>query len=527
MKLKILVFLFTFAAVWLSPLYEFRAEGRADGERASIVAAEGTYIIKSDNSLWYWGGALSRSGRLANATSQHRLYAPTKIMDNVVSVSAGRGYTMAIRTDGGLYSWGWNMFGQLGDGTTIDRHTPVRIKENVVSVSAGNSHTAAILTDGSLWTWGSNFAGNIGNGTVIAQYTPIRIMENVVAVSVGHNNSMAIRADGSLWAWGENMFGQLGDGTITARLTPVRIMGNVVAVSVGGNHTTAISSDGSLRTWGLNNQGQLGDGTTTDRHTPTRVMSNVTAVSAGFNRTKAILSDGSLWAWGDNQMGRIGDGTITERHTPVRIKDNIHAVSALSDKPMAICIYGKLWAWGHSATIRLEDGSIFDSRVPVRVLYNITLPVDSIPPTTIPTPGQIRIYAGMPAIPVTGGAPIEDPFFLWQNPGDPGILVGMLAIRGFTALVGFPDPIWEAPAITIVGTNQRGQTVTVQILQGSNFATVNGVQVDIATFAGESGPANSIAPINQGGRLFLPLRFIANAFDLPINWVGGGVLTLG
>ena len=150
------------------------------------------------------------------------------------------------------------------------------------------------------------------------------------------------------------------------------------------------------------------------------------------------------------------------------------------------------------------------------------------PGVGIPGPGQgaqIRLHAGMMSIPVPGGTDIEDPFILWTNPAD-GNAVGMLALRGFTILRGFPEPTWDAPTATIVGTNQFGQTVTVVVTQGSNFATINGTQVDIATFAGQSGPAGSIQPQNVGGRLFLPLRFIANAFDIPVGW-DAGVVTLG
>jgi len=190
-------------------------------------------------------------------------------MEDVAAVSFGYDYTfesrhtMVIKTDGTLWAWGNNEYGQLGDGTTTDRFTPVMVLDDVVSVSAYNIKTMAIRADGSLWAWGSNWGGQLGDGTSEHRYSPVRIMEDVAAVKVGINNSFAIRNDGSLWAWGGNWVGTVGDGTNIDRQTPVMIMSDVAAVSVDrrfiagvggsyGNRAWAIKTDGSMWGWGAN-----------------------------------------------------------------------------------------------------------------------------------------------------------------------------------------------------------------------------------------------------------------------------------
>ena len=209
--------------------------------------------IRTDGSLWVWGrmpqinigswgqssdseinnnlwnqGRVWGSGRDINRDSQDAV----KIMDDVVAVSAGVDHTMAIKSDGSLWAWGYNWNGQLGTGTTINSRSPVKIMEDVVAVSAGADYSMAIRNDGSLWAWGGNWHGQLGDGTTEGRHTPVKIMDNVMAVSTstflitfgeGSAHTLAIKSDGSLWAWGDNTFGQLGDGTTESRLYPVMI----------------------------------------------------------------------------------------------------------------------------------------------------------------------------------------------------------------------------------------------------------------------------------------------------------------
>ena len=107
-----------------------------------------------------------------------------------------------------------NWIGEHRAAATL-RHSPVLIMENAAYVSLMGRHTMAIRTDGSLWAWGNNEYGQLGDGTTINRFEPVKIMEDVAFVSTNGFSTMAIRADGSLWAWGDNSDGQLGDGTRT------------------------------------------------------------------------------------------------------------------------------------------------------------------------------------------------------------------------------------------------------------------------------------------------------------------------
>lgn len=181
-----------------------------------------TVAIRRDGSLWAWGH--NNRGQLGDGTRQYRA-TPVRIMGSVVAVSATREHTAAILADSSLWLWGDNRYGKLGDGrrTTYDgddriledcnRRTPTYAMDDVMAVSAGHYHTMAIRSDSSLWGWGYNKYGQLGDGTRVDKVTPLRIMENVRSVSAGKFNTMAIKADNSLWAWGFNTYGHLGDGT--------------------------------------------------------------------------------------------------------------------------------------------------------------------------------------------------------------------------------------------------------------------------------------------------------------------------
>jgi len=325
--------------------------------------------IRTDGTLWAWGYN-NRYGQLGDGTTSPRT-APVRIgtATNWASVSVGRDHSVAIRRDGTLWAWGNNRHGQLGDGTggnwnSPDRLSPVQvgIATNWASISAGSRHTVAMRTDGTLWTWGLNEFGQLGDGTggrdsrnnaVGNRNTPVRIGTLWASASAGGYHTVAISADGTLWAWGANWHGELGDGTRMNRNRPVQVGAdaNWLYVSAGGNewggHTMVIRMDGSLWAWGNNQQGQLGDGTTTVRDFPVQVgtATNWASVSTGncgsFGHTVGTRTNGSLWIWGgrDQRYGiipmRVGTGT------------NWAHVSAGNGRTAVIKTDGTLWiVWG-------------------------------------------------------------------------------------------------------------------------------------------------------------------------------------
>ena len=235
-------------------------------------------------------------------------------------VAAGQRHSLAVKSDGTVWAWGYNRNGQLGDGTTTDRSTPGPVPNltDVVSVAASDRHNLALKRDGTLWAWGQNSNGQLGDGTTTPSLTPKQVLTGVVSVATGYHYSLAVKSDGTLWAWGDNEYGQLGDGTWADSFTPKQVLTGVVAVAAGGSHSLALKSDGTLWAWGDNYSGQLGDGTTFPftRTTPQLVNlpGGVVAMGASPTHSMAVKSDGTLWTWG---LGSelLGDGT-TSRSTP-------------------------------------------------------------------------------------------------------------------------------------------------------------------------------------------------------------------
>jgi alpha-tubulin suppressor-like RCC1 family protein len=350
----------------------------------SVSANNGfTVAIKTNGSLWAWGwnqyGQLG-DGTITRVVTDRRTPARIGTGNDWEAVDTGNGFTVALKTDGSLWAWGNNEYGQLGNnkgGEDEMETAPVRIGYDTdwLAVSAGNRHTAAIKTDGSLWAWGSNNYGQLGNGTTTNSRVPVRIGtdNDWLIVCAGSLGTLAIKTDGSLWGWGYNGLGSLGIGTtIDTNSVPVQIEPGTTwqAVSTDG-HTLAIKTDGSLWAWGSNVYGQIGNSTGIDSAVPVKIGngSDWLAVSAGGWHTIAIKRDGSLWAWGMNEYVQLGDGTSTHRSAPVQIRagNDWQAVTAGRMHTIAIKEDGSLWAWGNNARGQLGDGTNTQRPAPVRI----------------------------------------------------------------------------------------------------------------------------------------------------------------
>ena len=291
-----------------------------------------TIVLRDDNTLW--GQGSNTYGQLAGGIEMGR-HSFTReyvhLMDNVISASAGFNHTVALRADGSVLAWGGNSRGQVGYDSPSQIGTgmwtrvsyPIRIMDDVVAIAAGGQKTFAIRSDGSLWGWGNNeFGQMLCNVSGVSVRNPIHIMDNVAAVSAGGTSVAVIRVDGSLWTWGWR-FGDAfpGDGTRTAPRVPVHVMDDVVAVDMLHRVCFAVRNDGSLWGWGFGgNAGILGDGVANSTHlSPILIMENVVAASVGNNHALAIDTNGRVWAWGANHVGQLGDGTTSIRHYPAPV----------------------------------------------------------------------------------------------------------------------------------------------------------------------------------------------------------------
>ncbi len=339
----------------------------------------GNYVLCTD----FDGDSYTAEGGICGVQDYNDNIATAYIGASVVSnikwltVSAGDNYSLGVKSDGTLWAWGANSFGQLGDGSTTDRHNPVQIGSDTkwLTVSAGVYHSLGVKSDGTLWAWGANSFGQLGDDSTINRHNPVQIGNDTewLTVSAGDNYSLGVKSDGTLWAWGVNSFGQLGDDSTINRHNPVQIGTGIqwVTVFTGNNHSLGVKSDGTLWAWGANSFGQLGDGSTINRHNPVQIGTDIQwmTVSAGDNYSLGVKSDGTLWAWGANSFGQLGDGSTTDRHSPVQIGTDIQwlTVSAGVYHSLATKSDGTLWAWGANYNGQLGDGSAINRYSPAQI----------------------------------------------------------------------------------------------------------------------------------------------------------------
>lgn len=281
----------------------------------------------------------------------------------------GWNHTCAI-VDGAVRCWGWNEYGQLGDGTTENRTTPVEVVglgPGVRAVSAAGSRTCALTAESKVACWGAGEA-----------VTPVEVAglgAGVQAVTTGGGHSCAL-SGGGVQCWGGNEFGQLGDGTASDQTLPVAVVGldsGVLSVALGAAHTCALSAGGAVSCWGRNESGQLGDGTTTDRSGPVAVVglaSAVQAVASWEDHTCALTTDGAVMCWGNNESGQLGDGTNTNRSTPVAVVGLDAGVRAIAAGAAHTCALkdATLMCWGGNKFGQVGDGTTTGRKKPVAVV---------------------------------------------------------------------------------------------------------------------------------------------------------------
>ncbi|HEY1046943.1 MAG TPA: T9SS type A sorting domain-containing protein [Bacteroidia bacterium] len=298
-------------------------------------------------------------------------------------IAAGGWHSLAICTDSTVKAFGENATGELGDGTYTDKNTPVSVKKlsGIIAVSAGGdqleAHSMALKSDGTVWTWGSNLYGGLGDGTNNSTTEPVQtlLISDVVSISAGGWHSSALKKDSSVWVWGWNSDGQIGDGTTVDRTLPTKVNGltGIKQIAAGTYHMLALKSDGTVWAWGNNDNGQIGDSSTTDRNTPVKVkgLSNVVRISAGRFFSLAIKSDGTVWTWGENQYGQLGNGNLGSSSVPVQVSGLTGIISATAATGAFHCIAIKddntVWAWGRNTYGNLGDGTVNNSSIPVKM----------------------------------------------------------------------------------------------------------------------------------------------------------------
>ena len=340
----------------------------------------------------------------------------------IVQVAGSEETSLALASDGTVYAWGENQYGQLGNGTNTDSNIPVAVKttgtpmegKQIVQIAAGRWSSFALASDGTVYSWGFNGGGQLGNGTTNHSNVPVAVkttgtpMEGKTIVQVASSvfHSLALASDGTVYAWGSNGEGQLGNGTNTNSNIPVvvdasdpSIAGKTVTqISSGMYSSFALASDGTMYIWGENNSNSPvavpTTGTPMDGKRIVQVVHNLAHLLA-------LADDGTMYAWGENSSGQLGNGTNTNSNVPVAIKTTgtpmdgktIIQVTAGASYSLALASDGTIYSWGGNGKGQLGNGTAINSTIPVAVsLTGNSALAPSTPKVTI---------GGVPATDVT------------------------------------------------------------------------------------------------------------------------------
>ena len=359
---------------------------------------------RNDGTVWSFG--LNNYGQIGDDTTTNRLY-PVQVKDatgtgylsNITMIAAGSEHSLALDSNGAIWSWGMGIYGQMGNGAAVSKKLPVQAEgvslNGVTKIASRSDHSLALKNDGTLWAWGRGNYGQLGDNAIGIKTVPAQVKDiagtgyitGVTAIDGGSNTTLAITNGGLVWGWGYDAYGQIGYGDNVTRKTPAYVyatantvnLSNVTKIVSGNYFTLALKNDGTVWAWGANGSGQLGDGSTTARGIPVLVgggyFNNIIDIAAGNSHSLAIKNDGTLWAWGYGGLANLGDGGNTDRYSPVQVKDtagtgyitNIIAAAAGRDFSYALKSDGTVWAWGTGSSGNLGDGAAVQRWLPVQV----------------------------------------------------------------------------------------------------------------------------------------------------------------
>lgn len=320
--------------------------------KTAITVSSGEYhtcILDSAGEIFCWGVLLAGSEFLPNPSPVAVDMSGMIYGKVIVKLVTGNNTTCALDENGELFCWGYNNYGQLGEGTQENQPVPVRSLEgmSLKEVSLGKDHGCGIKNDGKLYCWGTGDKGQLGDGSsgCIIESDPNECLVPIfstsaievdsekifVSVSSGHSFNCAISTEGEVYCWGLNSSGQLGDGTTADKLKPVKVDGllsgkTVVALSVGFSHACAVDSTNGIYCWGDNFNGMLGDGSNIRSLMPVAVdMSgdlsgaSIKEISAGGYNTCILNASDEIFCWGLGDVGQLGNNLTLSSNVPVKV----------------------------------------------------------------------------------------------------------------------------------------------------------------------------------------------------------------
>jgi len=310
-------------------------------------------------------------------------------LTHIKAVAAGGDFSLALLSNGTVWAWGANESGQLGDGTTTDSVVPVQVSglTGVKAISSAGSAgfaSLALLNDGTVWAWGYNGYGQLGDGNNVNSDIPVQVtgLTGVVAIAVGGAHDLALLSNGTVMSWGRNGDGELGYGTFTNPTNvpaEVSSLTGVKAIAAGLYHNLAVVGNGTVVSWGDNNSGQLGNNNApNDSASPVPVtgLTKVKSVAAGAYDSYAVLKNGTGMSWGENAYGELGNGDSSGTGSPVPVAisglTNIKVISAGAFHVLALLKTKTLAAWGIDSDGELGTGVVGPSSATPLAISGLT-----------------------------------------------------------------------------------------------------------------------------------------------------------
>lgn len=296
-------------------------------------------------------------------------------------LSAGANHTCGVTSDNRAYCWGYNYFGQLGNGSNTGPELcfaqfnvpcstrPVAVTGGLrfFQVGAGQNFSCGLTTDSLAYCWGNNQNGQLGDGSGTDHLTPIAVAggRRFRQLRLGLDQACAIDLNGIAFCWGANFSGQVGDGTNTVRFTPVRVAGGLHwrQLSGGNSYTCGVTTDNRAYCWGNNGNGQIGDSTkTTVRLRPTAVVGGLLfrQIDAGWSHTCAVSTSNLAYCWGFGGFGQLGNGGHSQaRVWPAAVGGMrpFDHVNAGGNHSCGVTLSGVGYCWGSNQDGQLGSGS--------------------------------------------------------------------------------------------------------------------------------------------------------------------------
>lgn len=475
----------------------------------------------------------------------------------ITQVASGQFHTLALDSNGKVYAWGLNGDGQLGTGVPGVIRVPTAVAtagtpmdgKTIVAITAGDYFSLALDSNGQVYAWGMNNFGQLGNNTTAQSPLPIAVVtagtpmagKTITAIASGESHSVALDSTGQVYGWGFNGIGQLGNDTNTNSSVPTATVTTgsslagktVISLAAGGNHTMAIDSTHQVHSWGFNGEGQLGTGTTENTRIPNLVAvtgtpmagKNIVKIAPSVYHSLALDSTGQLYSWGINGNGQLGDGTNSRRLAPVSVATagtpmagkTISAIEVGRSYSVVADSTGQVYSWGENNNAQFGNSTTTPSNLPVAVTTagtpmagKVIMSVSAGMEHTIVRDNQGKVYgwgrnnegqlgndstaqSQLPVATITTGALQSTPLTLTIG-GTAATNITLVNSSTITATA----PAHAAGAVDVVVTNGDGQTAT--LANGYTYGSLPSVPQNLAALhTGTSASVSWTAPANNGG----------------------------